>query len=178
MSKSVSITTSALCIALLVVSNFFTIPIGAVPVTLETLVVILIALIMSPKQAAATTGIFLLMGAVGLPVFSSMTGGMGKLLGPTGGFLFSYLIGTVLASSLRRAMERKGVKQIVCDIACAATIIVTSDILGWFWLAFVADMDLLSAFLVADAPFIVIDCIKAVVAIAIAKAVRPVLVQK
>ena len=163
---------SALLIALLVVSCFFTIPLGPVPFTLQTAVVILIALLLTPKQAAVTSGVYLLMGAIGLPVFSSMTGGLGKLLGPTGGFLFSYLIGTVLASSLRIALEKRGVRQIFCDIACAACIIICSDILGWLWLMLVTQSDPLSAFLIADAPFIAIDCCKAAFSIVVTHAVR------
>ena len=167
-----SLVMSGLLIALLVVSCFFTIPLGPVPFTLQTAVVILIALLLTPRQAAITCGVYLLMGAIGLPVFSSMTGGLGKLLGPTGGFLFSYLIGTVIASSMRIALEKRGVHQLICDIACAACIIVCSDILGWLWFMLVTQSDPLSAFLVADAPFIVIDCCKAIVSIIVAQAVR------
>lgn len=167
-----SLVTSGLLIALLIVSCFFTIPLGPVPFTLQTAVVILIALLLTPRQAAKTCGVYLLMGAIGLPVFSSMTGGLGKLLGPTGGFLLSYLIGTVIASSVRIALEKRGVHQILCDTACAACIIVCSDILGWLWFMLVTQSDPLSAFLVADAPFIVIDCCKAIVSIIVAQAVR------
>lgn len=171
-SKTRQLAMCALCIALLVASCFFTIPIGPVPFTLQTAVVILIALLLEPKYAAATTGIYLLMGAIGLPVFSSMTGGVGKILGPTGGFLISYLIGTFIASNLRMWLERRGVRQLACDVVCAACIIICSDILGWLWLMVVAELDPLSAFLTADAPFIFVDCCKAVVAVIVAKAVR------
>ena len=167
-----SLALCALCIALLIASCFFTVPLGPVPFTLQTLVVILVALLCSPKEAAAITGVYLLMGAAGLPVFSSMTGGLGKILGPTGGFLVSYLVGTLLATTLRRGLERRGVRQIACDIAAAATIIVVSDVLGWLWLMVVTQSDPLAAFLMADAPFIAIDCCKAVVAVAIARGVR------
>ncbi|MGI6033293.1 MAG: biotin transporter BioY [Coriobacteriales bacterium] len=175
--STTSLVLCALCIALLVASCFFTIPIGPVPFTLQTLVVILVALLCTPKQAAAITGIYLLMGACGLPVFSSMTGGLGKILGPTGGFLISYLVGTLIATNARRALEHRGVRQIVCDIVAATCIIVTSDVLGWLWLMVVTQSDPLAAFLMADAPFIAIDCCKAVVAIIIAAAVRKALPQ-
>lgn len=167
-----SLALCGLSIALLVVSCFFTIPFGPVPFTMQTAVVILIALLLTPGQAAAVCGTYLLMGAIGLPVFSSMTGGIGKLLGPTGGFLFSYLVGTVIASSVRMALEKRGVKQIICDIITAACIIVTSDIMGWLWFMVVTASDPLSAFLAADAPFIAIDCCKAALSIVIASAVR------
>lgn len=101
-----------------------------------------------------------------------MTGGLGKILGPTGGFLISYLVGTFLATNLRRFLERRGLRQLVCDIVAAACIIITSDILGWLWLMVVTASDPLAAFLLTDAPFIAIDCCKAVVAILVAAAVR------
>lgn len=159
----------ALCVALLVVSCFFTIPLGPIPFTLQTAVVILIALLLTPKQAAITTGAYLVMGAIGLPVFSGMTGG---IIRASSGFLFSYLIGTVVASAIRIQMEKRGVRQIVCDIVTAALIIIISDVLGWLWMMFFTQTDPLSAFLMADAPFIAIDCCKAVVAVIVAAAVR------
>ncbi len=161
-----------LSIALLVVSCFFTIPLGPVPFTMQTAVIILIALLLTPRQAVIACGVYLLMGAIGLPVFSNMTGGIGKLLGPTGGFLFSYPIGSLIATNIRFALQKRGVKQVLCDIATAACIIITSDILGWLWLMVVTSSDPLSAFLVADAPFIAPDCLKALFSILVANAVR------
>ena len=171
-SATRQLATCALCIALLVVSCFFTVPIGPVPFTLQTLVIILIALLLPPKLAFATTGIYLLMGAIGLPVFSSMTGGIGKILGPTGGFLISYPIATTIMSFVRMQLEKRDVKQVACDVVAAAGIIVICDILGWLWLMVSTQTDPLSAFMMADAPFIFIDCCKAAVAIAVAKGVR------
>lgn len=164
-----SIATCALCVALLVVSCFFTIPIGPIPFTLQTAVVILIALLMTPKQAAVTTGVYLLMGAAGLPVFSGMTGG---IIRASSGFLFSYFIGTIVASAVRLQLEKRGVKQIVCDVVTAVLVIAISDVLGWLWMMFFTQADPLAAFLMADAPFIAIDCCKGAVAIAVATAVR------
>lgn len=164
-----SIATCALCVALLVVSCFFTIPIGPIPFTLQTAVVILIALLMTPKQAAVTTGVYLLMGAAGLPVFSGMTGG---IIRASSGFLFSYFIGTIVASAVRLQLEKRGVKQIVCDVVTAVLVIAISDVLGWLWMMFFTQSDPLAAFLMADAPFIAIDCCKGVVAIVVATAVR------
>lgn len=167
-----TIVTCGLLVALLVVSCFFTIPIGPVPFTLQTAVIILMALLLTPGQAAACCGVYLLMGAVGLPVFSGMTGGFGKILGPTGGFLVSYPIAVAFASLMRRVLERRGVRQVVCDAVAAGCIIVIADILGWLWFMVLTQSDPLTAFLVADAPFIAVDCAKAVFAIAVAVAVR------
>lgn len=172
-SRTQRIAKCALLVALLIVSCFFTIPIGPIPFTLQTAVVILIALLCSPAEAALATGVYLLLGAIGLPVFSGMTGG---IIRPSSGFLFSYLIGSFLASALRLQIVRLWGKtttmRILADVVCAACIIVVSDLLGWFWMAAYANMDLVTAFFTADAPFIVIDCCKAVLSIIVANAVR------
>ena len=166
------VATDALLVALLVVSCFFTIPVGPVPFTLQTAVVILIALLCDSKHALIVCGLYLLMGACGLPVFSSMTGGIGKILGPTGGFLVSFVIGAPLASALRRLLERRGVGQLACDVNAVICIIVVSDILGLVWYMVVASVGPLASFLAVDAPFLAIDCLKGALAIAVATAVR------
>lgn len=171
-SRTKTLVTCGLLVALLAVSVFFTIPLGPVPFTLQTAIIILIALLLPPEQAAATCLVYLLMGAIGLPVFSGMTGGFGKFLGPTGGFLVSYPIATACASFLRRALRHRNVQQLVCDVVASVCIILVADTLGWLWFMVVTNSDSLSAFLVADAPFIAIDCLKAVFAIIVAAAVR------
>ena len=171
-SSTKTIVSCGLLVALLVVSCFFTIPLGPVPFTLQTAVIILMALLLTPGQATACCGVYLLMGAIGLPVFSGMTGGFGKFLGPTGGFLVSYPIAVACASFVRRTLERRGVRQIACDIAVVVCIIVIADLLGWLWFMVLTQSDPLAAFLVTDAPFIAIDCAKGALAIAVAAAVR------
>lgn len=171
-SSTRTIVTSGLLVALLCVSVCFTIPLGPVPFTLQTAVIILMALLLTPGQAAAACGVYLLMGAIGLPVFSGMTGGFGKFLGPTGGFLVSYPIAVACAASARRALERRGAPQLLCDVTAALAIIVIADTLGWLWFMMLTQSDPLAAFLVTDAPFIAIDCAKGVLAIAVAAAIR------
>lgn len=171
-SSTKTIVSCGLLVALLVVSCFFTIPLGPVPFTLQTAIIILMALLLTPGQAAACCGVYLLMGAIGLPVFSGMTGGFGKFLGPTGGFLVSYPIATALASFVRRALERRGLRQVACDIAAVACVTIVADTFGWLWFMALTQSDPLSAFLVTDAPFIAIDCAKGALAIAIAVAIR------
>ena len=77
----------------LAISAYATIvlPFTPVPFTLQTFAVLLIAFLLGPQRAVAATMLYLLQGAVGLPVFSpSGPGGVAQLLGPTGGFLFAY----------------------------------------------------------------------------------------
>lgn len=83
-----SMTKIALCVAVLSVSSYLVIPLPLTPIVLSmhTVMVNLVGLIFRPRQAASTILIYLIMGFMGLPVFSGGTAGPGKLLGPTGGF--------------------------------------------------------------------------------------------
>ena len=72
----------------------------AVPITLQTLAIYLIACLMTPNHAFYTVLCYLIMGAIGLPVFSNFNSGMGALIGPTGGFLFSFPIMALVMSTI------------------------------------------------------------------------------
>jgi biotin transport system substrate-specific component len=90
--KTKDLTNMALFVAFLAVSALITIPFGPIPFTLQTVLVYLIGLLLSPLQGFVTLATYLLLGAVGLPIFSGATGGFGKLFGPTGGFLFGFML--------------------------------------------------------------------------------------
>lgn len=76
--------------ALTAVFSQIIIPLGAVPVSLATLSVMLSAALLGKKWGTVSQVVFLLVGVLGLPVFYGMQGGIGVLMGPTGGFLLSY----------------------------------------------------------------------------------------
>jgi biotin transport system substrate-specific component len=80
-----------------------------VPLTLQTFAVLVLGLVLSPRQAAATLAAYLAEGAMGLPVFApvpAIPGGMAHLLGPTGGYLLAYPAGAALISLLGRRTSR------------------------------------------------------------------------
>lgn len=68
-----------------------TVPIGPVPISLATLGVYLIGVILGARKSIMTVVCYILLGAVGLPVFSGFGSGIQKLLGPTGGYLLGYI---------------------------------------------------------------------------------------
>jgi biotin transport system substrate-specific component len=165
------ITTAALLAALLASSVLVTIPLGTVPVTLQVFVVVLVALLVSPAWAALAVGTYLLAGAVGLPVFSGYHGGIGVLLGPTGGYLFGFLLGAAAGAWVRERLAR-GHARLLADAAAAVTVIAGVYALGWLQLALVTGMGTVPALLAGVVPFLVPDAIKAAVAVAIAPQVR------
>ncbi len=92
---------SALLISLMVVSSYFYLPLpSASGLSLQTVFINLTALMLSPFQGFITVVVWIIMGAVGLPVFSG-GGGIGKLFGVTGGFYWGFLIAVPLMSRLK-----------------------------------------------------------------------------
>ena len=99
----------ALGSALVAICAHIAIPLGftPVPVTMQTFAVLLLALLFTPGAAFACLALYLMEGAMGLPVFSPHgPGGMLQLLGPTGGYLLSYPFAAALASWLYRRRRR------------------------------------------------------------------------
>ena len=85
------LTTCALMTALMCVLGPMSIQIGLVPVSFTNLVIYLAVYLLGRKRAVVSTSVYLLLGAVGMPVFSGYEGGLGKLVGPTGGYLIGFL---------------------------------------------------------------------------------------
>jgi biotin transport system substrate-specific component len=88
------------------------IPIPPMPFTLQVLAVILSGLLLGPRYGALAQAVYVLVGAVGVPVFSEFSGGLGAILGPTGGYLVSYPIAAAaagFASGAARSVSRRRV---------------------------------------------------------------------
>ena len=82
---------TALFAVLITVCTWLCIP-AAVPFTMQTFAVFLASLLLDGKRGAVSVFVYLALGAVGLPVFSGFQGGVGVLFGPTGGYLFGFLL--------------------------------------------------------------------------------------
>lgn len=112
----IGLTTALIC----VIAPFsLPMPLG-VPMTLQSFIITLMAIILGAKRGATATLIYILLGAFGLPVFSNFTGGWQCLIGPTGGFILSfpimaYVIG--LGSSLWLGILAGTVINFACGIA-------------------------------------------------------------
>lgn len=152
------------------------IPITAIPVpiTLQNLGVMLAGAILGPKRGAAATLLVLLLVAIGLPVLSGGRGGLGIILGPSGGFLLgfavaAYVIGWLVARDQQAAAGWQRTARII--LACIVGGIVVDYAIGIPWLAVAAGLPLKTAALGALA-FLPGDLIKAVIAGLVANGVR------
>ncbi len=89
--KTKDITIMGMCVAVLAVCSFITIP-STVPFTLQTFGVFLILMLLGGKKGTITILTYLLLGAIGVPVFAGFSGGISALLGTTGGYLLGFLL--------------------------------------------------------------------------------------
>ena len=167
-SKAYSMTSIALMAAVICVVGPFTLPIGPVPITLAPLAILLSVYILGTKKGTIALLIYLLIGAVGVPVFSGFTGGIGKLAGPTGGYLVGYIIFALIAGWFIHRFYDKVVIQFLGMVLALAVLYA----FGTAWLAYSAGMTFGAALAVGVLPFIVFDLIKIVIAIALGRAVR------
>ena len=115
-------TRSAFFAALITVCSWLSVPIGDIAFTLQTLGIFLSLTILGGKWGSVSILIYLLLGAMGLPVFSSFRGGIGMLLGATGGDLWGFALGGLVYRLLERFGSLPGLiaAQLVCYVCGTA----------------------------------------------------------
>ncbi len=170
-SRTRSIAFVALSIAIMAVSAWITVPIGPVPFTLQMFAVTFAILVLTPKQAISAIAGYLVLGTIGVPVFSGMRGGIGVLMGPTGGFLWGYLIGVSLAVGVLALIRSRGIDNFAVGVLAGVIFTLVAYACGWFQYMFVANVGPVESLMVTVAPFIVVDLIKIVAATAVARMV-------
>lgn len=147
-----NMTLIAMLTALLCISGPLTLPLGPVPLSLTTAVLALMALLLGPARAAGCCGVYLMIGLLGAPVFSGFTGGIGALLGPTGGFLLGYFPATALWGCRAEGRLRQGI------ILAAGAILLYAMGTGWY--ALQSGVDFSAALAVCVLPFLPGDALK------------------
>ena len=150
---------TALMAAAMCVLGPLTVPIGAIPISLANLVICLAAWLLGAKFAVLSVAIYLVIGLVGIPVFSGYGAGLAKLAGPTGGYLVGYLllafIGGLFIEKSKGQPVVSGIGLVLGDAACY--------VLGTAWFVFQMQCELGYALSVCVYPFIALDLAKIVV---------------
>ena len=135
-------------------------PFSPVPITGQTLAVGLIVTILGTRLGTFSVLIYILLGAVGLPVFSGMSGGFAILVGPTGGYIVGFLVTAIIMGLY---LDKFGITIFHAIIANLIGMVVTLAF-GTVWLKVVGDLSWTAAFMGGVAPFIVVGILKAVLA--------------
>ena len=135
------ITLVAVFPALMAASAFISIPLGiGAPITLQTLFVMLAGLVLGPKLGSMSVLVYVILGAIGLPIFAGLTGGFGVILGPTGGFILSFPIMAFMIGKM------KNVNFLNKEIFSLSLILVLANLvvymIGGTYMAFVLNINL------------------------------------
>ncbi len=150
---------SAMMAALIAASSQIAVPLPLVPINLALLAVMMTGFLLEKRWALASVMLYLLMGAIGLPVFAGLKGGPQSLVGPTGGYLIGYLFsaGTVSALAPRAGSFPK--RALLCALAVAACYIP-----GTLWLYWLTGKALPEVLSFAVIPFLPGDALKCLAA--------------
>ena len=139
---------------LLAISSKVQIPLTPVPVTLQTLVLLVMSMFLGWRGAVGATSLYLFQGAIGLPVFAH-GGGFIILFGPTGGYLFGFLIASLVVGYLAEKGWDKSVLLTFTSMTIGTLIIY---LFGVIWLSYLKDLN--TALVFGLLPFITPDILK------------------
>jgi biotin transport system substrate-specific component len=154
-----------LATGLVAICAHIALPLGftPVPVTMQTFAVLLLGLLLAPGPAFACLTLYLMEGAVGLPVFSPHgPGGIAQLLGPTGGYLLSYPFAAAMASVLYRRLRGSFLAALAAS-GLASILILAA---GATWLGLLSHLKFSLVFAQSVAPFLPGDAVKILAATA------------
>ncbi|MBR1874307.1 MAG: biotin transporter BioY [Eubacterium sp.] len=173
-SKLTLMIMTALMAAVLCVVGPLSVPIGPVPISLTMLVLFFAVYILGTGYALISCVIYLLIGMIGLPVFSGYQGGLAKLAGPTGGYLIGFIpmiavAGGVILLSGRFVSDTKKVSSLILlRVIHFAGFVVATAVLYFFgtlWFVISTRTPVISALGLCVFPFIPGDLIKIAVAV-------------
>ena len=147
--------------ALLAICSWIVIPFFAVPFTMQTFAIFAALLLLGGRDGTMAIALWMLLGAVGVPVFSGFGGGLAKLLGPTGGYIFSFLATGLVWWLLEKPLMGKKWGWIVLSVI---GMILCYGLGTWWFVMNTSDYSVGAALGVCVLPFIVPDAAKIVLA--------------
>ena len=159
--------------AVTIVISQFSIPMPyGVPMTLQTFIIPLVAILLGKKEGTLVSVVYVLLGLIGLPVFAGFSGGLAIVLGPTGGFIISFPIMAYLAGMAKESTRFSTSMFWLLMSACA------NYIVGMFYFSFVTSSSLTVAFTACVLPFIPTAIIKIILIYFVAKKLSPLVLKR
>ncbi len=173
MKKTTELVFTAVMAALCCVLGPLSIPIGAVPVSLTVVSVFLCVFVLRTKLGTLAYVIYLLLGMVGLPVFSGFTGGVAKIAGPTGGYLVGFILMAVISGLfIDKSFAFQGAKRIVVQAVGMILGLAVCYLFGTVWFVILMDVSFSYAMGICVIPFLPFDALKIVICIVLGNALR------
>lgn len=162
-------------LALLIVSTYISIPLSDISLTLQVLVVLLLALILPFIDAEIIIIIYILMGLFGIPVFSNFSGGISKIFTPSFGFIISFIFVPIIIKLLALIkIKKESLKTFIISLITLIFIYIIG-ILYLFVIRSVYEINIMSFIIVSILPLLPFDIIKVVMVSFITRKLKPIL---
>ena len=166
------VTMIAVCTAMMVTCSWISIP-ATVPFTMQTFGVFLCVGLLGGRRGTLAVSVYLLLGAIGLPVFSGFTGGIGHLFGATGGYIIGFLFSALVMWLIEHLLGRN-LKTLVLSMIAG---LITCYAFGtaWFMVVYAKDsgsVGLMTALGWCVFPYVIPDAVKIGLATVITRRVR------
>ena len=161
--------------ALIAICSWISIP-TAVPFTLQTFAVFFVLLSLGGERGTLATLVYVLLGAVGVPVFAGFSGGIGVLIGSTGGYIIGFLFTGIIYIIFTRFISKKLVVKIIALVLGLAACYAFGT--AWFMNVYMktsGEVGVLTVLGWCVFPFIIPDLLKLALAVVIAKRIEPVI---
>jgi len=161
--------------ALTALGAYIMIPLPLIPITMQTLFVILSGALLGGYLGALSQVVYILLGIIGLPVFTGGKAGFGVLIGPTGGYLIGFVVGAFIIGKLTSLRRDPGLLWLMASMFAGMVIVYS---LGIAQLMFVAELSFIKAISVGLLPPLPGDIIKIVVAAFLCRKIRARIISK
>ena len=163
----------AMFAAVMAVCSWISIPIGSIPITLQTFGVFCALSLLGGRNGTFSIAVYILLGAVGLPVFTGFKGGIGALTGPTGGYILGFILMALLYWCGTKLLGSK----LPVSIGLLTAGLLVCYLFGTIWFVFgysngESSMSFYKALKLCVIPFIPFDIIKLVLAAVISCRVK------
>ena len=166
--KLKSMTYISIMSVIIAICAWLTVP-AAVPFTMQTFGVFFALLFLGGKRGTYAIALYLLLGAVGIPVFSGFSGGIGHLFGPTGGYILGFIL-TGIIYMIFEHFFKKSLKNSVLSLILG---LVACYIFGTIWFSiYKGNMSFWSALSVCVIPFIIPDLLKLALSVILYKRLK------
>lgn len=167
--SSVKIVLCGIFAAFTAICAMISIPFGPVPMNLAHVAIFIAAWIIGPVWAGVSQLIYILIGIIGLPVFSNFSAGVGHILGPTGGYILMYPLVAYTSGILFNVKKVKGAKSIILGIVVGWII---EYLGGTLYYSVVTGVAIWGALMVCVFPFVLGDICKSVAVVFICKKIK------
>ena len=171
-SKTYDIVYIAVFAVIMAICSWISIP-AAVPFTLQTFGVFIAAGVLGGKRGTLSVLVFILLGAGGIPVFANFSGGIGVLVGPTGGYIIGFLFSALVMWAMEKLPGKKSIMQIVSMVV--GLVVCYAFGTAWFMVVYGkanGPVGLVTALGWCVFPFIIPDLIKIALAYVLSRKLR------